>query len=105
MLWRSCAKPVLLVSTSGNSHLEQIVTPANSVCFWLANVGYTRLMSVDTKDTFSDYLQHTISGRRFPRTSSQTTGFPLLLIPERISGRSKQSKRRISPFGLDSLIR
>lgn len=87
MLWRSCAKPVLLVFTFRNSRLKHIATPINLVSARFIRAGYTRLMLVvDDKGIFSGYWQPTISGRKFPLTSLQTTGFRLLLIPEKISG-------------------
>ena len=44
------------------------------------------------KVTFSGYLRHTTSGRRFPRMFLRTTGSRRLLIPERISRRSRRSE-------------
>jgi hypothetical protein len=41
MLWRSCAKPVLVVFTFKNSRLERIVTPINSVRLQLVEFGYS----------------------------------------------------------------
>ena len=104
MLWRLCVKPVLLAFTFGNSRLEQIATPINLVRFPLLEPGSSRLICVGDKDTFSDYWPPITSGRRFPQTSSQTTGSRLSLIPEKTSGLSRQSEWRTLSFGFNQLM-
>ena len=57
----------------------------------------------ENKVIFSGCLRLITSERRFPQTSSQITGFHPLLIQEKTSGRSRQSKSCVLTYDFDPL--